>query len=101
MLAPIVPHITQQLWTELGNDGLIVDQSWPEVDEKALVKDEILLIIQVNGKLRSKLEVAANASKQEIEQLALEDENVGRFIEGKHVRKVIVVPGRLVNIVVS
>ena len=101
MLAPIVPHITQQLWLELGNEGLIVDQSWPLVDESALVKDEILLIIQVNGKLRSKLNVAANASKEEIEELAVADENVRRFIEGMQVRKVIVVPGRLVNIVVS
>ena len=101
MLAPIVPHITQQLWQDLGHQDLIVDQSWPQVDEKALVKDEILLIIQVNGKLRSKLNVAANASKDEVEQLALADENVTRFIEGKQVRKVIVVPGRLVNIVVG
>ncbi|MCF6319141.1 MAG: class I tRNA ligase family protein, partial [Proteobacteria bacterium] len=100
MLSPIVPHITQELWQKLGNDGLIVDVSWPAFDETALVKDSIELMIQVNGKLRSKIKVAADASKQEIEALALNDENVLKFSEGKEVKKVIVVPGRLVNIVV-
>jgi len=101
MLSPIVPHITQELWKKLGNDGLIVDVQWPTYDEKALVKDELQLMVQVNGKLRAKINVAANASKDEIEAIALEDENVKRFSEGKTIRKVIVVPGRLVNIVVA
>ena len=101
MLSPIVPHITQELWGQLGNKGLIVDVSWPLVDSSALVKDSIELMIQVNGKLRAKIKVAANASKKDIESLALNDENVKKFSEGKQVKKVIVVPGRLVNIVVA
>ncbi len=101
MLAPIVPHITQELWSQLGNDGLIVDVPWPSYDDKAMVKDEIQMMIQVNGKLRAKINVAVSASKDEIEAMALADENVKKFSEGKQVRKVIVVPGRLVNIVVS
>ncbi|HFC29655.1 MAG TPA: leucine--tRNA ligase, partial [Oceanospirillales bacterium] len=101
MLSPIVPHITQELWTKLGNNGLIVDESWVEVDESALVKDEIQMMIQVNGKLRAKINVPANATKDEIESQAQDDANVQRFTEGKQIRKIIVVPKRLVNIVVA
>lgn len=101
LLSPVAPHICQELWQLSGKQGLIVDASWPAFDEKALAKDEILIILQVNGKTRSKIEVAANASKDEIEALALADENVAKFIDGKTVRKIIVVPGRLVNIVAN
>ena len=101
MLSPIVPHITQELWHKFGNQGLIVDVQWPTFDEKAMVKDEMQLMIQVNGKLRAKINVSANASKEEIEALAVDDENVKKFSEGKSIKKVIVVPGRLVNIVVG
>lgn len=101
MLSPIVPHITQELWFQLGNEGLIVDVSWPTVDESALVKDSIELMVQVNGKLRAKINIASNANKEEIEKQALLNENVQKFSDGKQVRKVIVVPGRLVNIVVA
>ncbi len=101
MLAPIVPHITQSLWQQLGNEGLIVDVCWPQYDENAMVKDEIQMMIQVNGKLRAKINVAADATKDEIETLALADNNVKKFSDGKQVRKIIVVPGRLVNIVVA
>ena len=101
MLSPIVPHITQELWQQLGHTGLIVDVAWPNFDETALVKDSIELMVQVNGKLRAKIKVAANANKEEIEILALNDINVKKFSEGKQVRKVIIVPGRLVNIVVA
>ncbi|MFK8011028.1 MAG: leucine--tRNA ligase [Marinicellaceae bacterium] len=100
MLSPIVPHITQELWLVLGNKGLIVDVQWPQYDEKALVKDELQLMVQVNGKLRAKINVAATASKEEIEESALSDINVKKFSDGKQIKKVIVVPGRLVNIVV-
>jgi len=101
LLSPVVPHMTQALWQAAGNESLIVDQSWPEVDEAALVKDEVLIILQVNGKTRGKISVAADASKNAIEELAMENENVAKFIEGNTVRKVIVVPGRLVNIVAN
>ncbi len=101
LLSPIVPHISQQLWNELGHDGLTADVSWPQCDESALVRDEIELVVQVNGKLRSRISVAAKADKESIEATALADEKIVANIEGKTVRKIIVVPGRLVNIVAN
>ena len=100
MLAPIVPHICQQLWQELGHEKDIVVESWPTVDESALEQDTIKMMLQVNGKLRGDILVSLSASKEEIEKMALANENVLRFIEDKSVKKVIVVPTRLVNIVV-
>jgi leucyl-tRNA synthetase len=99
LLAPIAPHITHVLWHELGFDGDIIDAPWPEVDESALVQDEIELVVQVNGKLRDKITVPAQADKAAVEKIALASENVTRHIDGKTVRKVIVVPGKLVNVV--
>ncbi len=101
LLSPIVPHITQQLWNELGHDELLADKDWPVCDESALVRDEIELVVQVNGKLRSKIMAPANSDNAAIEALALADEKIILNVEGKTVRKVIVVPGRLVNIVAS
>jgi len=100
MLSPMVPHICHQLWHDLGQTQPIVSVAWPSVDASALVQDSIELVLQVNGKLRSKISVSINASKDELEALALNDEHVQRFIEGKPVKKVIVVPKKLVNIVV-
>jgi len=100
MLSPIVPHITQALWEKLGHSGLILNAAWPQVDKTALVRDELNLVVQVNGKLRGHITVAANADKQSIETIALNESNVQRFIAGKTVKKVIVVPKKLVNIVV-
>jgi len=101
LLSPIVPHITQQLWNDLGHDELLANAAWPQSDESAMVRDEIELVVQVNGKLRSKINVAANADKDSIEAAALADEKIVANIEGKTVRKIIVVPGRLVNIVAN
>ena len=101
MLSPIVPHITQQLWQNLGHEGLVAEASWPVYDESALVQDEIEMMIQVNGKLRSKIKVPVDADKETVETMALADEKVVSYVEGKTVRKVIVVPGRLVNLVVG
>ncbi len=101
LLSPIVPHITHELWRVLGQDSSLLDQAWPKVDESALVKDSLQIIVQVNGKLRSRIEVTTSASKDEIEAAAVNDENVKRFTDGKQVVKVIVVPGKLVNIVVK
>ena len=100
MLAPIVPHICHQLWKDLGHEQAIVSESWPEVDSAALEQDSIELVIQVNGKLRSKISVSATASSDEVEAMALNDAHALRFIDGKPVRKVIIVPKKLVNIVV-
>jgi len=101
MLAPITPHICHALWTQLGNDNAVIDAQWPEVDTEALKQDKVELMIQVNGKLRSKLMVDVNAQQTDIEPLAIADENVQRYIDGKTIRKVILVPGRLINIVVG
>ncbi|MGX5200801.1 leucine--tRNA ligase [Aliikangiella sp. IMCC44632] len=101
LVSPVAPHMAQALWQQAGNQSLIVDTPWPTVDEAALVQDEVLIILQVNGKMRGKVSVPAEASKQDIEAIAIENENVVKFIEGKTVRKVIVVPGRLVNIVAN
>ncbi|MHB9118842.1 MAG: leucine--tRNA ligase [Burkholderiales bacterium] len=99
LLAPIVPHICQALWRELKPDSG-ADMLWPTVDTGALVQDEIELVIQVNGKLRGSITVAKEASREQIEQLALANPNVQKFMEGKAAKKVIVVPGKLVNVVV-
>ncbi|HUE93255.1 class I tRNA ligase family protein, partial [Pseudomonas sp.] len=101
LLAPITPHISHQLWLELGHDDAIIDAQWPQVDEAALVQDSLTLVIQVNGKLRGQIEVPASASREEIEAAARSNENVLRFTEGLSIRKVIVVPGKLVNIVAN
>ncbi|MBZ0093349.1 MAG: leucine--tRNA ligase [Sulfuricellaceae bacterium] len=99
LLAPIVPHICQALWRELKPDSG-ADMLWPAVDPGALVQDEIELVIQVNGKLRGSMTVAKEASREQIEQLALANPNVQKFMEGKAAKKVIVVPGKLINVVV-
>jgi leucyl-tRNA synthetase len=100
MLSPIVPHICHVLWQALGHDEAVLDHAWPAADESALVRDVIELVVQVNGKLRGRINVAADANKEMIEQAAFAEENVQRFVTGKAVKKVVVVPGRLVNIVV-
>jgi len=100
MLSPIIPHVCDELWQSLGHTTEIIDTPWPEFDASALVLDELQMMVQVNGKLRGKITVAASADKQTIEEQALADENVSKFIDGKPVRKVIVVPKKLVNIVI-
>ncbi|MBT8107331.1 MAG: leucine--tRNA ligase, partial [Gammaproteobacteria bacterium] len=100
MLQPMTPHICHALWRELGHATPLIDQGWPQVDGSALELDTVELVVQVNGKLRGKVAVPADAARDAIEQAALLDENVQRFVDGKAIRKVIVVPGRLVNIVV-
>ena len=100
MLSPIVPHVTQALWSELGQPDLLIDARWPTVDESALVRDEVEMVVQVKGKLRGRISVAADAADDVIEAAALAEPNVQRFVGENPVRKVIIVPGRLVNIVV-
>lgn len=101
ILSPITPHICHHLWQTLGHEEAIINVPWPSVDENALKQDNIELMIQVNGKLRAKVSVPAEAEQSVIEAAAYADENVQRFTEGKDVRKVILVPGRLLNIVVA
>ena len=99
MMAPVAPHISEELWQRLGKSGSVHVQSWPEVDELALVEDEITLVVQVNGKVRDRLTMPAGATEDEAQERALQSEGAQRFIDGKTIRKIIVVPGRLVNIV--
>nr|MBA2490762.1 leucine--tRNA ligase [Gammaproteobacteria bacterium] len=99
MLSPIVPHIAHSLWLALGNEDAIVDCRWPDIDQAALQRDTVALVVQVNGKLRGHIEVPQGSDRQMIEQTALSNENVRRFIEGKQVRKLVVVPDKLVNVV--
>ncbi|KAF0867030.1 leucine--tRNA ligase [Pseudomonas sp. LD120] len=101
LLAPITPHISHELWSRLGHADPVIDARWPVLDESALVQDSLQLVIQVNGKLRGQIEMPASASREEVEAAARSNENVQRFTEGLTIRKVIVVPGKLVNIVAS
>ncbi|MDT4301486.1 leucine--tRNA ligase [Staphylococcus haemolyticus] len=99
MLAPIAPHIGEELWDRLGNEDTITYQPWPTYDESLLVDSEVEIVVQVNGKVRAKLNIPKDTSKDEMEALALKDENVKLSIEGKDIKKVIAVPQKLVNIV--
>ncbi|MDO7086055.1 leucine--tRNA ligase [Pseudocolwellia sp. AS88] len=101
MLTPIVPHLSHHVWNIIGDGKPVENTAWPVVDESALVEDEKLIIVQVNGKLRAKITVAADASKDQVEALGFADENVTKFTDGKTVRKVIYVPGKLLNIVAN
>jgi leucyl-tRNA synthetase len=101
MLSPITPHICHHLFKELGNTEAIVDTFWPKVDKIALVKDEIEVVVQVNGKLRAKISCGVNLENSELEKLAMQDDNVSRFISDNEIVKIIIVPNKLVNIVVK
>ena len=101
MLAPIVPHFSHAAWSHLGHDEAAMDARWPMVDSSALEQDSMLIVLQVNGKLRSKVEVPKDIAKSDLEELALSDEAIKRFTSEGTVRKVIVVPNKLVNIVVN
>ena len=101
LLSPIAPHISHALWRGLSYGDDVLNAGWPVVDKAALVRDTIQMVVQVNGKVRAKIDVAANASKDDIEKTAVANEKVQKFSEGKNIVKVIVVPGKLVNIVVK
>jgi leucyl-tRNA synthetase len=100
MLAPIVPHATHALWRELGHSDPLIDRAWPEADPAALVQDTVEIVVQINGKLRGRVTVRADASDDDVRQAALADSQVQKWVEGKALRKVIVVKGKLINIVV-
>ncbi len=101
MLSPFVPHTCDELWAELGNEGYLFDAAWPEHVEALTISDEITIAVQVNGKVRATLDVDRNISKEDLEKLAVENENVVKNTEGKNIVKVIVIPGKIVNIVVK
>ncbi len=99
LISPMAPHIAEELWSRLGNKELIAQAAWPVADEAVAQADEVTVVVQVNGKVRSQLSMPRDADKEEVERAALEDPKVKRHIEGKEVKKVIYVPGRLVNVV--
>jgi len=99
-LQPVVPHACHALWRELGHERAVVDERWPEVDSAALARDSIEVVVQVNGKLRGRVTVPADADEAQVREAALADANVQKFMEGKPVRKFVYVPGKLANVVV-
>ncbi|AVQ99689.1 leucine--tRNA ligase [Oceanobacillus iheyensis] len=101
MLSPVAPHIAEELWECLGHEGTVSYEQWPKYDESKLVEDEIEVVVQIMGKVRAKLNVDKDISKDELEKQALRDEKIQELLEGKTIRKVIVVPGKLVNIVAN
>ena len=101
LLSPIAPHITEELWKKLGKQESLFKTSWPHHDAAAIVEEEILIVIQVNGRLRSRVTVPVGSSEEEIKKLALSDERARKWMEGKEIKKVIVVPKKLVNVVVK
>ncbi|MGB1581576.1 MAG: class I tRNA ligase family protein, partial [Nevskiales bacterium] len=101
ILAPITPHICHQLWQNLGHKTPVLDAEWPEYDPMALVSASVQIVVQVNGKVRGRIDIDPEADEATVAAQALQDANVQRFIEGKTVRKQILVPGKLLNIVVQ
>ncbi|MBM7096356.1 leucine--tRNA ligase [Bacillus sp. H-16] len=101
MLSPIAPHVSEELWEKLGHQGTITYEAWPAFDESKLVEDEVEIVVQVNGKLRGKMVIAKDADREQMEKEALALDKVKEDVEGKTVRKVIAVPGKLVNIVAN
>ena len=100
LTAPMVPHLAEEIWSMLGGQGMVTDAPWPEVDESQLVEDTVTLPIQINGKRRSEISVPKDMPKEEVEKLALADDAVVRALDGATPKKLIVVPGRIVNVVV-
>ncbi|MBQ9972399.1 MAG: class I tRNA ligase family protein, partial [Firmicutes bacterium] len=100
ILSPFAPHICEEMWQHLGHEGSVYDAAWPEYDESALVKDEVEIVVQLNGKVKEKLNVPANLDKSAFEQLVMENDTVKALIADKTIVKVIAVPGKLLNIVV-
>jgi leucyl-tRNA synthetase len=99
LLHPIAPHVTEEMWEERGHPGSLLESSWPEHDEAKLVRDRITVVVQVDGKLRERLEVDADAPESAIREEALASEAVQRHVEGAEVARIIYVPGKLLNIV--
>ena len=101
LLSPIAPHLAEELWEKLGHNETITYENWPQYDESKMIDDVIEVVVQVNGKVKTKLAIAKDSSKEELEIAALADDHIQKATEGKQIRKVIVIPGKLVNIVVS
>ncbi|MBM7559100.1 leucyl-tRNA synthetase [Marinitoga litoralis] len=101
LLSPFAPHVSEELWHMMGYNTFVLDAKWPKVDKEALKVDEIEIVIQVNGKVRSKIVVDANSTEEEIKKIAFDDEKVKKYLEGHEIKKVILIKGKLLNIVIK
>ena len=101
LLYPVAPHITEELWQIIGEDGMLHQSSWPEFDEDKTVDDVIEMAVQINGKVRGKIQIAIDAAKDKAHNLAFANENIKKFVDGKKVVKEIYIPGKIYNIVVK
>ena len=101
LLAPITPHMAEELWNQLGHEESLAYASWPTYDETKLVEDTVEIVVQINGKIRQRLNVSRDATKEQLEEIALNDEKVKEELAGKTLRRVIAVPGKLINIVAN
>jgi leucyl-tRNA synthetase len=101
IMSPFAPHFAEELWEIIGNEGSVYLMDWPKYDEDALIKDEIEIVVQVNGKVKERLVVSTDITKEDLEKAALNDEKIVKLIDGKKIVKVIVVPSKLVNIVIK
>jgi leucyl-tRNA synthetase len=101
LLAPIAPHICHVMYRDLGNENEVETAPWPMAEADAMVEDEKLIVLQVNGKVRAKITVAADATKEQVETIGLAEHNIQQHTDGKTIRKVIYIPGKLLNIVVN
>ena len=101
LLSPFIPHVAAEMWEHLGYEGALHEQPWPEYDEKALVKDSIEIVVQINGKIKDKINITGDMSRDDMMKLADENDKIKALTEGKNVVKVIAVPGKLINLVVK
>ena len=101
VMSPFAPHLAEEIWSRLGHDGLIAEAAWPEADASLIAADVLELPVQIQGKVRSRITVPAEATEAEVREIALGDERVQELLAGKTLRKVIVVPGKIVNIIAS
>ena len=100
LMSPMTPHLAENIWAHQGGEGLVTNAAWPKADESLLVDDTVTMPIQINGKRRSEISVSTDLSKEEVEKIALADQAVVKALEGRTPKKLIVVPGRIVNVVI-
>ncbi|MBI5286452.1 MAG: class I tRNA ligase family protein [Deltaproteobacteria bacterium] len=101
LLSPFTPHVCEELWERLGNEEMVIKTPWPVYSEEALKREEVLVVVQINGKVRSRINVSVDASQKEVEDVAFNNERVKDWIKGKAVKKVVYVPNRIINVVVE
>jgi leucyl-tRNA synthetase len=99
LLSPFVPHFAEELWEKLGNQGSVIKTPWPDYDPEAVLEEEIVIVIQVNGRLRDRMTIPASYGEEEVKAWALKSDRIRKLLEGKEIKRVILVPRKLVNIV--